>query len=217
MQPSHRAPACPFPLHTAAFSDKAKLSVLSPRGCIHRGQRGGRGTQNVHTEKGHPIIKNNIVLKERDGGRELMQANCYRKNANVLTHYKANQIASVQYTNAKQKLWFVPEIILHMQDILSIQRGKKAGNAERKKAWNTQHSIPSPSPHVNLTSIIQHKRDNRQTARGHLQSAGCQGRPVERAKACPHQSPAAMREPQRCSFPWGCNEIQRWRAVLELL
>lgn len=80
------------------------------------------------------------------------------------------------------------------------------------------HNTPfhPPSPHANLSSIIQHKRDNRQTARGHLQRAGCQGRPVERAKACPHQSPAAVGEPQRCSFPWGCSEIQRWRIKLEL-
>lgn len=81
MQPSHRALVCPFPFHTIAFVNKMIYFVLSPRGCVHWGQREGRGTQNMHTEKGCPITKNNIVLKKRDGGRELMQVDCYRKNA----------------------------------------------------------------------------------------------------------------------------------------
>lgn len=44
-------------------------------------------------------------------------------------------------------------------------------------------------------------RDNRQTARGHLQRTGCYGKQVQRQQACPHQSPAAAEEPQRYSSP----------------
>lgn len=119
---------------------------------------------------------------------------------------------------------FLPEAAFCMHgNILAIyrgksHRGKKRLRMQKQKRLKTHNTpIPSPTPHANLSSIIQHMRDNRQTARGHLQRAGCQGRPVERVQACPHQSPAAAREPQRCSFPWGCNEIQRWRTVLELL
>lgn len=103
-------------------------------------------------------------------------------------------------------------------EVKSTEGGKKKKVRMQKEMRLKMHNTPfhPPSPHANLSSIIQHKRDNRQTARGHLQRAGCQGRPVERAKACPHQSPAAVGEPQRCSFPWGCSEIQRWRIKLEL-
>lgn len=103
---------------------------------------------------------------------------------------------------------FLPETIFHVYDnILAIYRGNSHRGKKKKKVRMQKemrlktHNIPSPSSHANLSSIIQHKRDNRQTARGHLQRAGCQGRPVERAQACPHQSPAAVSEPWRCSFP----------------
>lgn len=115
-------------------------------------------------------------------------------------HHKSNQTSFVLYTNAKQKLCisarshfpYARQYFIH-REVKATKNRKKSW--ERRKKWGlkTHTTTPSPSPHANLSSIIQHKRDNRQTARGHLQRAGCQGRPVERAKACPHQSPAAVR------------------------
>lgn len=55
-----------------SLHQQGDYTVLSPRGSIHWREREGRGTENMHTEKGCTITKNNIVIKKRDGGRELM-------------------------------------------------------------------------------------------------------------------------------------------------
>lgn len=56
-----------------SLHEQGDYIALSPRGSTHWGEREGTGTENTHIEKGCTITKNNnIALKKRDGGRELM-------------------------------------------------------------------------------------------------------------------------------------------------
>lgn len=74
----------------------------------------------MHTEKGCPITKNNIVLKKRDGGRELMQVDLLQEECNVLTT-KLIKLPLSYIQMPSRNCAFLPETIFHMQDnILSI-------------------------------------------------------------------------------------------------
>lgn len=56
----------------------------------------------MHIEKGCTITKNNIALKKREGGRELVRVDCYRRTQSP--SHKTNQTSFVLHTHAKQEL-----------------------------------------------------------------------------------------------------------------